>query len=104
MRLPDRSEWLSGRCSVSLEYYAVAVRLKMAQTLFFGCRRPASCDGEVAEWSNAAVLKTVRRASVSGVRIPPSPPLIWPAESALTGRVRVWYRRHSFQGMYAQYQ
>ena len=30
--------------------------------------------GEVAEWSNAAVLKTVRRASVSGVRIPPSPP------------------------------
>jgi putative endonuclease len=31
--------------------------------------------GEVAEWSNAAVLKTVRLARVSGVRIPPSPPI-----------------------------
>ena len=32
-------------------------------------------DGEVAEWLKATVLKTVRRASVSGVRIPPSPPV-----------------------------
>jgi hypothetical protein len=31
--------------------------------------------GEVAEWSNAAVLKTVERESVPGVRIPVSPPL-----------------------------
>ena len=30
--------------------------------------------GEVAEWSNAAVSKTVIPAMVSGVRIPPSPP------------------------------
>ena len=30
--------------------------------------------GGVAEWSNAAVLKTVRLARVSGVRIPPPPP------------------------------
>ncbi len=33
-------------------------------------------DGEVAEWSNAAVLKTVGRESVPRVRIPVSPPLI----------------------------
>jgi hypothetical protein len=32
-------------------------------------------NGEVAEWSNAAVLKTVERESVPGVRIPVSPPL-----------------------------
>ena len=32
-----------------------------------------SCGG-VAERTKAAVLKTVRRASVSGVRIPPPPP------------------------------
>ena len=31
--------------------------------------------GEVAEWSNAAVLKTVERVSVPWVRIPPPPPL-----------------------------
>ncbi len=30
--------------------------------------------GEMAEWSKAAVLKTVRGASSSGVRIPLSPP------------------------------
>ena len=38
-----------------------------------GARRPAF--GEVAEWSNAAVLKTVERVSVPWVRIPPPPPL-----------------------------
>ncbi len=32
-------------------------------------------NGEMAEWSNAAVLKTVRGASSSGVRIPLSPPI-----------------------------
>lgn len=32
-------------------------------------------NGEVAEWSNAAVLKTVERESVPRVRIPVSPPL-----------------------------
>ena len=31
--------------------------------------------GEVAEWLKAAVLKTVERLRVPGVRIPPSPPL-----------------------------
>ena len=31
--------------------------------------------GEVPEWSNGAVSKTVERASVPRVRIPPSPPL-----------------------------
>jgi hypothetical protein len=33
--------------------------------------------GEMAEWSNAAVLKTVRPARVSWVRIPVSPPLTY---------------------------
>ena len=32
--------------------------------------------GEVAEWSNAAVLKTVEVSKVPGVRIPPSPPFL----------------------------
>jgi hypothetical protein len=32
--------------------------------------------GEVAEWLKAAVLKTVERLRVPGVRIPPSPPLV----------------------------
>ena len=44
------------------------------------CEAPAgSCKhggGEVAEWSNAAVSKTVKGASPSRVRIPPSPP-VW---------------------------
>ncbi len=31
--------------------------------------------GEMAEWLKAAVLKTVRGASSSGVRIPLSPPI-----------------------------
>lgn len=31
--------------------------------------------GGVAEWLNAAVLKTVELARVPGVRIPPPPPL-----------------------------
>ena len=32
--------------------------------------------GGVAEWLNAAVLKTVERANVPGVRIPPPPPVV----------------------------
>ncbi len=39
------------------------------------------CGGEMAEWSNAAVLKTVDRLRGPGVRIPLSPQteLAWPA-------------------------
>ena len=33
--------------------------------------------GEVAEWLMAPVLKTGIRETVSGVRIPPSPPDLW---------------------------
>ena len=36
--------------------------------------RENAFSGEVAEWSNAAVLKTVVRLLGPGVRIPPSPP------------------------------
>ena len=35
---------------------------------------PLAPDGEVAEWSNALVLKTSGPLSVPWVRIPPSPP------------------------------
>ena len=38
-----------------------------------GARENANA-GEVAEWSNAAVLKTAVRLRGPGVRIPPSPP------------------------------
>ena len=34
--------------------------------------------GEVAEWSIAAVLKTVELSRAPGVRIPPSPPSLVP--------------------------
>ena len=36
--------------------------------------RPSPLRGEVAEWSIAAVLKTASGESLTGVRIPPSPP------------------------------
>ena len=39
------------------------------------CPHDNATQGEVAEWSNAAVLKTVVRLRGPGVRIPPSPPL-----------------------------
>ncbi len=34
-----------------------------------------SQHGEVAEWSNAVVLKTIDGLNCPGVRIPPSPPI-----------------------------
>ena len=37
------------------------------------CGKPAKHNGELAEWLNAAVLKTVISSRVSGVRIPGSP-------------------------------
>jgi hypothetical protein len=42
------------------------------------------CGGEMAEWSNAAVLKTVVRATGPGVRIPLSPPK--PPDQSLASR------------------
>ncbi len=39
-----------------------------------GADQQACVSGEVAEWLKAAVLKTVERLRVPGVRIPPSPP------------------------------
>jgi hypothetical protein len=42
----------------------------------YSARQPCArmdAPGEVAEWLKATVLKTVRPARVSGVRIPPSP-------------------------------
>jgi hypothetical protein len=36
----------------------------------------APSSGRVAEWSNAAVLKTAEPETVPGVRIPPLPPSV----------------------------
>ena len=44
--------------------------------------------GEMAEWSNAAVLKTVELARVPGVRIPLSPPRKERCQSGRMGRSR----------------
>ena len=49
-----------------------------------------SCHGWVAEWLKAPVLKTGRRASVSGVRIPPHPPA--PCKSAQRGTTEQWIK------------
>ncbi|GEM_PF-2834079 len=44
---------------------------------FFNCSENITfAPGEMAEWSNAAVLKTVVRVTGPGVRIPLSPPTI----------------------------
>jgi hypothetical protein len=40
------------------------------------CSKTVVVSGEVAEWLKAPVLKTGIRETVSGVRIPPSPPEI----------------------------
>ncbi len=52
------------------------------------------CDGEVAEWSIAAVLKTASGESLTGVRIPPSPPALleeWNLENFVSNTsIIVW--------------
>ncbi len=50
--------------------------IPISTCLWPNLRLDPAFDGEVAEWSNAAVLKTVGRESVPRVRIPVSPPLI----------------------------
>ena len=55
------------------------------------------CGGELAEWSIAAVLKTVELLQVPGVRIPSSPPD--KMLSALGGRhFLFWCVRNVFRG------
>ena len=55
-------------------------KARLLRGFFFGCRQVLSRpigqapQGEVAEWLNAAVLKTALPARATGVRIPPSPP------------------------------
>jgi hypothetical protein len=46
--------------------------------------------GEVAEWSNAAVLKTARPSRVSRVRIPPSPPREYISKCKNNGEMAEW--------------
>jgi hypothetical protein len=48
----------------------------------------------VAEWLNAAVLKTVRPERVSGVRIPPPPPL---SECGCLRRATTFLPTHLFE-------
>jgi hypothetical protein len=56
---------MAGRHSVS---GLSAILISFLKKLYF-------CNGEMAEWSNAAVLKTVVRLRGPGVRIPLSPQL-----------------------------
>ena len=46
---------------------------KLKQFLYLQSEKMKYQTGEMAEWLNAAVLKTVKDASPSGVRIPVSP-------------------------------
>src|ERR1700738_4056839 len=80
--------------------------------LHYDCARVAGChspffapDGEVAEWLNAPHSKCGIRASVSGVRIPPSPPAVPknPANSNCIDRIRPyaiaqWYTKVATNG------
>jgi hypothetical protein len=66
---------------------------------FFCIKFPKSkfcylCGGEMAEWSNAAVLKTVVRVTGPGVRIPLSPPKP-PDQSPATRGFSVKYQRQT---------
>jgi hypothetical protein len=45
------------------------------ESMGLSAKFPVYNVGGVAEWLKAAVLKTVRLERVSGVRIPPPPPL-----------------------------
>src|SRR3984957_18628712 len=56
--------------------------------------RPRSC-GEVAEWLNAPHSKCGIRATVSGVRIPPSPPFQYRTANAGRSRIYAGRRRES---------
>ena len=53
-------------------------RVAVSKTVGWGFDSLPPCQsaksGEVAEWSIAAVLKTASGESLTGVRIPPSPP------------------------------
>ena len=62
-----------------------------------GLLRPFSGSGEVAEWLKAPHSKCGILARVSGVRIPPSPPVLHPSQLVLVGpatkflsEARVW--------------
>ena len=60
-------------------------RTNEAQTVTARQARYPEPRGGVAERTKAAVLKTVRRASVSGVRIPPPPPASNPVQTSVPG-------------------
>ena len=51
------------------------VKVRLGNCSGFGSASQ-SANGEVAEWSIAAVLKTASGESLTGVRIPPSPPAL----------------------------
>ena len=62
----------------------VHAALRFFSTTAFWNNRPY---GEVPEWSNGAVSKTVDRASGPWVRIPPSPPICSSSTRRLSERV-----------------
>ena len=55
------------------------------------CYRTCEKRGEMAEWSKAAVSKTVNGVTRSGVRIPFSPPFIFPLP--ISGKKRIFYSK-----------
>src|SRR4051794_29249835 len=61
-------------------------RLELARTA--GEESPQMAPGEVAEWSNAPHSKCGIGASLSGVRIPPSPPLFKSLSATFSSRER----------------
>src|SRR4051794_2804520 len=66
-----------------------------------GCESPfAAPDGEVAEWLNAPHSKCGIRASVSGVRIPPSPPQCVEITDDLGRPTRKPPAKHRFGGTF----
>ena len=68
-------DWFPSPGTRALAYFAFdACGLGRTLDVHLTLDRQVTQRGRVAEWSIAAVLKTVRPARVSGVRIPPLPP------------------------------
>src|SRR5512140_1459906 len=55
-----------------------------------------ACQGEVREWLNRAVSKTVKGVTPSRVRIPPSPPF-WYKQVSSFGEMSEWLKEHAWK-------
>ena len=68
--------------------------LIMTKDLGYPC--PSTC-GRVAEWLMAPVLKTGIPETVSGVRIPPLPPLSFRFWFYFCGEMAEWLKAHAWK-------